>query len=526
MTGNSSPTSPCTYGLRYSYFGPLYSKQNNLPVAQFGAGSARYTGLTVNGGGNLWNPQKGNVGPQFGFNWSPNAVHSNLVVRGGYGLNFNQDEIAITANAANNPPAQNNINYAFTTPANAGVNGANILYGISSSPTSLVGFVSNPHAITSYNAAGLPTAGNASVVIVGDGYRNLPTTYTEHYSLDTEYQFGKVLIASLGYQGSVGRHLINHENPNAPGAVSGVALNSLITGGDLWVNEGSSNNNAFLAEAKHNTRQLSLDAQFMWSKSMDTDGSGPYYEDPYFPANAAYSYGRSDFNVGKSVKIFGLYQPIFFHGEHRWAEKIAGGWSLSGIFQYHTGFPFSPNYGISQSLYCSQCGYQNVRPVYLGGAGNDHSNNAFIKGSNFAGLTTGAVAPTATVNGTANTTVAYSNRYFNVPNFQNLITATNGTGFPSPNLAIPGAPGSARNSFDGPNYRNIDASLTKAFGIPNNRLLGESARFEVRADVFNLFNILNLNPQSVANNINATNFGQDTTALGGRTITFQGRFSF
>ncbi len=62
--------------------------------------------------------------------------------------------------------------------------------------------------------------------------------------------------------------------------------------------------------------------------------------------------------------------------------------------------------------------------------------------------------------------------------------------------------------------------------MPNNRLLGEGARFEVRADVFNLFNILNLNPQSVATNINATNFGQDTTALGGRTITFQGRFSF
>jgi hypothetical protein len=309
-------------------------------------------------------------------------------------------------------------------------------------------------------------------------------------------------------------------------AVQGVALNPLVPngGGDFWINEGSSNNNAFLAEAKHNTRQLSVDAQFMWAKSMDTDGSGPYYEDPYYPANPAYSYGRSDFNVGKSVKIFGLWQPVFFKGEHNWIEKVAGGWSLSGIFQYHTGFPFSPTYGISQSLYCNQCGYQNVRPVFLGASGNDHSNNAFIKGSNFNNPGT-PVAPTATVNGTAGTVVAYSNRYFNVPNYQNLIQRTTNTALPNENLAIPGAPGSARNSFDGPNYRNVDASLTKAFGLPSNRILGESAKFEIRADVYNLVNLLNLKPDSVNGNITG-NFGQDTVALGGRTITFQGRFSF
>ncbi len=296
------PNLTLNYGLRYSYFGSLTSKQNNLPRVTFGSGSTQYTGLTVQSNSNLWNPQKGNFGPEFGFNWSPNAVHSNLVVRGGYGLNFNQEEIAITANTAYNPPTQNQLNYSFTSPSNPGVNGANIIYGISSSPTSLNGFAANPNAITSYNANGLPTAGNAGVIIIGNGYGKLPTSYTEHYSLDTEYQLGKIMVASLGYQGSVGRHLINHENPNAPGAVSGVALNPLVTGGDFWINEGSSNNNAFLAEAKHNSRQLSIDAQFMWAKSMDTDGSGPYSEDPYFPANAAYSYGRSDFNVGKSVQ--------------------------------------------------------------------------------------------------------------------------------------------------------------------------------------------------------------------------------
>jgi hypothetical protein len=112
-----------------------------------------------------------------------------------------------------------------------------------------------------------------------------------------------------------------------------------------------------------------------------------------------------------------------------------------------------------------------------------------------------------------------------VPNFEAAITNTGG-GFPNPNAALPPAPGSDRNSFTGPGYRDIDASLTKGFGLPNTRILGENAKIELRADFFNLFNLLNLNPQSVSNNVNSTNFGQDTSAIGSRTISFQARFSF
>ena len=514
-------------GIRYSYFGSLYTKENNLPVAQFGSGSAAYTGLNIRLGGNLWTPQKGNFGPQLGFNYSPQMFHGNLTVRGGYGLNFNQEEIAITANAANNPPTQDYYNFQYASPTNPGTNGGDIIYGISSSPNSLAGFASNPHTITGYNTANLPLGGNASVTIVGDGYGHLPTSYSEHYSLDTEYEMGRNLVASVGYEGSVGRHLINHQTPNAPAVVAGDPLNPLVTGGDFWINEGSSNNNALLLELKHPfVHHFSADAQFEWAKSMDTDGSGPYSEDEYFPENPLYSYGRSDFNVGKSFKLFGLWQPVFFRGKEGWLEKVGGEWSLSGIFNIHTGFPYTPNYGLPQSLYCSQCGYYNVRPYYLGGGGTDHSNKAFINATNYANILTGQQSTTATINGSANTTVAYSNKYFVVPNYANAIEAANGTGFPSPNVALPPRPGLSRNSFTGPGYRDVDMSLTKGFGLPNNRILGENARFEIRADAFNLFNLMNLNAQSVANNVNSPNFGFDDSVLAGRTITIQGRFSF
>jgi hypothetical protein len=515
-------------GLRYSYFGSIYAKQNNLSVVQFGSGAALYTGINVRVGGNLYNPQKANFGPQIGFNWSPSFAQNKLVVRGGFGLNFNQEEIALTANAGNNPPTQGYYNFTFTSPTTPGTNGADIIYGISSSPTSLFGFAKNPHTITTYNSANLPTAGNANLVAFGNFNGTAPTPYAEHYSLDTEYSvINNGLVASVGYEGSSSHHLINHETPNAAAVVAGVPLNPLVTGGDYWTNGGSGNNNALLLELKHPFQyHFSADAQFMLAKSMDTDGSGPYYEDEYFPEKAGLSYGRSDFNIGKSFKVFALWQPVIFHGGYNWMEKVAGGWSLSGIFNVHTGFPYSPNYGIPQSLYCSNCGYYNLRPQYLGGGGSDHSNNAFDKGTNFAGIVASQTTTTATVNGNAGTAVAYTNKFFNVPNFQSAMQWSNATGFPAANVALPPLPGLDRNAFTGPGYRDVDASLTKAFGLPENRILGNNARLEIRADAFNIFNLLNLNPQSVSNNITSSNFGQDTTALGSRTISFQARFSF
>ena len=520
------PTLTLNLGLRYSYFGALYAKQNNIPRVLLGQGSAAFTGLSVAAGQNLWNAPKGDLGPQFGFNWSPDYFNKKMVVRGGYGLNFNQEEIAITANLGNNPPTQNYVNYSFASPSNPGVNGGDILYGVSSDIHSLTGFASNPNAITSYLPSGLPAAGNASVTILGDGHGKLPTTYVEHFSLETDYEFGKELVANVGYTGSVSRHLINHMSPDASAVARGQTLNPLVTGGDFWINEGSANYNALLIELKHPfVHHFSADAQFQLAKSLDVDGSGPYAEDPYYPENPAYSYGPSDFNVGKSVKVFGLWQPVIFHGDS-WVNKILGDWSLGGIFQYHTGFPYSPTYNLGQSLYCSQCGYYNIRPYYLGnGNKNDHSNSALINNTNFP-KNVANTPITATINGSANTIVQQSTTYFTTPNFASALQAASGTGFPSPNASLPPAPGLLRNAFVGPNYHDIDASLTKGFGLPSNRLLGEQARLEIRGDIFNLFNILNLDPAQIGSNVAASNFGQDQTALGGRTITFQARFSF
>ncbi len=82
-------------------------------------------------------------------------------------------------------------------------------------------------------------------------------------------------------------------------------------------------------------------------------------------------------------------------GEHGWLEKVVGGWSISGIFNIHSGFGWTPNFGTGQSLYCSNCGYYNLRPSYLGGAGKSTSNKAFETGSNYPNYAAIATAANA-----------------------------------------------------------------------------------------------------------------------------------
>jgi hypothetical protein len=502
------PNLTINLGLRYEYYGSIYDKQNNLSIVEFGTGANYLTGINMRQGGNAWTPQKGNFAPQVGFNWSPDYFNGKLVVRGGFGLNYNQEMIAISTNVATNPPGVGGYTFSSTLPTSIN---PDIIYGVSSSPTSMSGFVSNPHTITTYNAQHLPVGGNA---FPGALPSDIKTAYSEHYSLTTEYNLGHDLIASLGYEGSSSHHLITWYSDMAVAAANHVAFNPLITNLMDFGNFASANNNMMLAELKHQfVHSFSANAQFAWAKSMD-NGSTPYFINQY-PYNHHYAYGRSDFNIGKSLKIYGLWQPVIFHGSQNWMEKAVGGWSLSGIMTLHSGFGWTPKYP-TDSLYFTGAWYNGgLQPKYLGGAGKSTSNNAFKSTSvNYPGIDTGAVQGAH----------SYSNKYFSMPDYSAAEPDIANVGGESD--GIPPAPGLERNSFNGPGYRDVDMSLTKAFGLPKAPVLGENAKLEVRMDAYNLFNLLNIPVGNIQTNISAPNFGQASAGLGSRTITFQARFNF
>jgi hypothetical protein len=495
------PNLTLNLGLRWSYFGPLYSKQDNMLRSIPGAGANYLTGLVVRKG-DSWDAQKNNIGPNIGFAWSPTRYNSKLVFRGGYGLSYNAEQLAISSNIVNNPGLVVFPNLNQSTPGSAN---PGIVYALSSGVHNLYGFPPNPNTCCTltFGPNGLPTGASGLGIQIFPG--TLPTTRVHHFSVDMQDDLGHQYVMSLGYQGSLSRDIFFHQNPLAVPAVKGYPFNPQIGGGDNWAVNGHANYNAMLAELKHQfSHQFMIDAQYVWSKSMDTS-SAPYSEQPY-PFDLKLDYGRSDYNVTNAFKIFGMWQPVLFRGSHGWVEKIAGGWSLSGIFNMHSGFPWTPQVSVQNgSLYCGQCGYGTVFPgAYLGGAGSSTSNDAFKSAatSNFPKPPVGGVSP-----------------YFAAPAYTAFSGTASGTALPQP-------PGVGRNSLTLPGYRGLDLTLAKAFGLPNARVLGENAKIELRMDAYNVFNNLNFNPNQISNNVGSSNFGTITGALSARVLSLGARFSF
>ena len=507
----ASPYLTLNLGLRYNYFGSLYAKQGDLYSVRFGTGSAMLTGLSIKHGGNLWNPQMWNFSPEFGFAFSPPANNGKIVFRGGFGLNYNQEEIAISSQVFSNPGLTISPSFTMSTPSSPN---PGILYATPSDVHSLYGYPPNPAVIAkganAFGSNGLPTNGGSIQVVAIPP--NLPTMYVMHYSFDMEYDMGLRNVFTLGYSGSQSRHTFYHYDANAVAEVHGIPLNPGVNSVNYFANNGHANYNSMIATLRHEmSNQFQAEVDYNWARSLDTS-SAPYSIQDY-PYDPQLTYGPSDYNVGNSVKIFGMWQPVFFRGTHSWIGKIAGGWNISGIFNWHTGFPWTPYFYVPGSLYCTNCGigYNQLLPgTYLGGAGRNTSNAAFRSGPKVGnGVNMNFPLAATSPNG--------AEAYFAPPAY------TFGPAFPATGAAPPQAPGIGRNSLPGPRYKDVDATVSKLFGMPK---LHEGAGLEFRADAFNLFNNLNFDPGSISSNITSPNFGQAQSALGARVVTLQANFHF
>jgi len=512
------PNLTLNLGMRWEYFGPLHELKGNLSSVILGSGANGLTDLRVKAGGNLYSSSYNNWGPQLGFAWSPKGVfghefNNRFVLRGGFGIAYNRMQEAITLNGRFNPPLLSSL---FLT-------GSNIQYAVADKPNDIYGYPSNPVAIQTFDpTTGLPTCAPATCAPVSlTAFDvNLPTPYVYRYSVLGEYNLGGNWVASIGYQGSQSRHftrqILNLNWLYAPN------LNPAVQGVDMYTNDANAHYNALVTELQHQfAKTFQVDAQYTLSSCKD-HGSQDYYADPY-PFNVTKSYGNCDFDATHSFKAYGLWTPRIFRGANDWREKVFGGWQLSGIYTFHTGFPFTPFYGVNVvypsgsgiggcSLIYPNSGFCNTEPAaYTGGAGSDYSNSTFQKPfGNFSQL---ASNPTA---------------YFTLP----TLSAT----------GLPPAPGVERNMFRGPRYHDFDFTLGKDFGLPSMKFLGENAKLAIRANFYNLFNTLNLSPlgsqqflgnitlDATTNTITSftpnTGFGQAQGALGARVVEFQARFSF
>jgi len=508
------PTLTINLGLRWEYFGSLYSKENNLSRVVLGPSIATaLTGMHLVEGGNLWNTPWSNFGPQIGFAWSPEKWGGKTVIRGGFGIGYTGVEQAISLNGRDNPP----IVVSPQLFATGGVSGPPILYSTADNVHNFNGFPSNPSTISAFGPNNLPLTGTT---VVNGFPASMPTSYNYRYSLEIQNEFANQWVFTLGYQGNAGRHFTRQYDQNIVYGVAGAALNPAVTQVTWNANDANSNYNALLTSIRHGfTRWFQFEADYRWSKLLD-NASQPYYMDPYMWDPGA-SRGPADYNVTNAFKAFGVWQSPWFLGQHNWEGQILGGWILSGILNWHSGFPWTPVYSPAGPIVVSTSANSTLRPGnQIAPVNVTTSNSAFMSGP--------GNGPNSNNNGTAVNT-NFSNgglAYFTNP-------AVPTPPFPAVGAAPPVSP-IIRNDLPGPHYFDVDATLTKVFGLPNIRGLGEGAQLQIRASFFNLFNTLNLKGSSqsspwnggISNFITSANFGQVQSALGSRTATIEFRFQF
>lgn len=499
------PNFTLNLGLRWEYFAPLREKRGRLSNFIFGPAGQELTGGRITIVDRLYPPDRNNFAPRLGFAWSPSRilgtnVENKLVLRGGFGIAYNRLPVNVFENTRGNPPFFARYNICCGTSAqdfSTPFAGGQILYatGASSSPFS---YPVNPALRLTFNpTTGIPNVRPGSEVEIYGAPAEVPTPYVYTYSLEAQYSLPGNLTAELGYQGSASRKLVRLVDqrflyPNDP--------NNFFASRIIFpLPDTTASYNAMIARLlRRFAHGFQFDATYRWSKSIDVVSSEQIgAPNPTYPLDPRLERGPSDYDVRHHFVASGLWDLPIFRNRKDALGKVLGGWQLSSILTTHTGFPWTPL--ISECVSTRGPSLCPARPTaYLGGVGNDSSDEAFITGSN----TANCFIKDARGN-------IIGNRCFS--------TVSPGTR----------EPGIGRNVFRGPRYFNVDLSAAKRFGMPG--LLGEGAFFEVKANFFNVFNILNLqafgfnSPSTVVTN---PLFGRAERALAGRVVEIQGRFSF
>jgi hypothetical protein len=428
------------------------------------------------------------------------------VIRGGFGVAYNRVTDTMTGISRVNPPflfregfccamSQNdfNANPWGVPPFDKGL--ILVAEGKSNDPLS---WPANPLITPTFNSTtGLPVAGNVEIWGAPQTFR---TPYTFLYSTEVQHELPGNFLLTVGYQGSQSRKMLrivglNRVFPQVNPVLSPVYFPTTDVNGHF--------NALNISANKRISHGFQFFGKYQFSKSMDAgswEGSGGA-RDPYYPVNQLYDYGPSDFDVRHNMLFTVLYDLPILRNRHDLVGRAFGGWQVNGTFQFHTGFPWSP----VTSNNCPPSPQGALCPAlpvaYLGGAKSDYSTDAFKNpGGNFPGIVTGGNCDPK------NGPVA---------------------GAPYFDACSQGPPFIHRNSFRGPRYQAIDMSFVKTTPFPFFR--GEQAKLDLRANFFNLFNKLNLQPfgkNDGSTSINDPHFGQATASLAGRVIEFQARLTF
>lgn len=238
-----SPNVSLSFGLRYEYNTPL-KEINGLVERTFASPElSLIPGLEsfIAGRTRINDPDRNNFGPRVGGAYSPNpfSSHHLTVVRGGYGIFYDQILGAVASQSRNAFPnfltlnfgggpftsIENEFPLALYNPARDSVPVGNDSVNLQV-PGSLN--ILNPNLPLStylpYLLANFPSAISPTLPA-----RLLPMPMAHHYSVAVEQQLWRSIAVSAAYVGTKGRHLLRFSTPNL-----GPALNITPTRFDIF----------------------------------------------------------------------------------------------------------------------------------------------------------------------------------------------------------------------------------------------------------------------------------------------------
>jgi hypothetical protein len=396
--------------------------------------------------------------PRVGFIWDAFA-NSKVIVRGGYGLAFDQPlPGAFIFNG--NPPFSSPLAFTSST----------------AKPT------------TTYST--LLTDSRAGGFALATTDPNFRDAYVQSWNLNLESQITPTFGGMIGYFGNKGTHMeldlpvnpivggvrtfktLAASSPIAPGA----ALGNITERSSL----GTSNYNALWVTAqKRIGHGLQFTTSYTWSHSFDLNSrnfQGVVVQNPF---DIRSNYGPSDFDVRNRFVFSAVYQ-LPFHG-----NRLFSGWEVSPIIQLQSGNPLnvvagSPSGGTAISGFT---GVSTIRPDILGpvriaptftSAGVQWFANTAVCDPRTGGACPAGAVFAVPVTGTAAGTSSVNNYHFG-------------------NLG--------RNALTGPTFKDVDLNLSK------NTKITERFTLQLRVDAFDLFNHPNFGNPNLTATPGSANFG-------------------
>jgi hypothetical protein len=540
------PNLTLTYGVGYQIDSPVTDRTNHnraincfrpgqqstiFPTAPVGLVFPGDSGCTPSG----YSAHYNDIGPRVGFAYSPSwdwlsGGSGKLSIRGGFGIYFNRGEEELTLQNLNSPP------FSLGTGgiADAGGNPSLInpftdIKCIDQNSKPIAGCVPSGPSVSIANKFPFapPAAGSAvdfsffepmSLNVMDPNFR---VPYAMNYNLTVQRELPGKTIFSVGYVGSLGRHLENTQELNPGINPAGCAANPVCVAnrgnqprrfpgnfkypGNIFggigpqATDGSSHYNSMQVSVnKSPSHGLSYLLAYTYSHSLDYGSS---FENAGFgganrgqnPFNPRANFGDSQFDGRHRFVLSYLYElPSVrkVHGFGGIPSPIVDGWKVGGITTLQTGFPVDIRDTGLRSLTCDNFEFYACWDV-----------------PNVTGPVQLMDPRTGTCPNPNPALQPLAHCYFTTASFAREAFGTIGN--------------AGRSIFHGPGIYNFDIEVSK-----DTRLTADGTKYiELRLEMFNVWNHAQFNNPS--NNINApTTFGIVTTARDPRLLQLAAKVYF